>query len=183
VTDSLMHFVKNKEELAGVLCHETSHDIHHDVMNLNAQDQRLSAYATVLSLLLGGRNMLTNSLTNSLINELANVQSLHYSRNVEEAADQKGAQTCAQAGFDPYGLVWLMQQFQSANLKSPPEFLSDHPSDAHRIAALQAEFAADPSTFGRFNPNISCGTPLTYGGFYDQYNNGCGVTRKQPGVP
>jgi Zn-dependent protease with chaperone function len=31
VTDSMMTFVKNKEELAGVLCHEVSHDIHHDV--------------------------------------------------------------------------------------------------------------------------------------------------------
>src|SRR5476651_2261845 len=42
VTDSLMTFVKNREELAGVLCHETSHDIHHDVVNNQAKDQRLA---------------------------------------------------------------------------------------------------------------------------------------------
>ncbi len=54
VTDSLMHFVHNKEELAGVLCHETSHDIHHDVMALYAKDQRLSLYATGLAILFGG---------------------------------------------------------------------------------------------------------------------------------
>ncbi len=59
VTDSMMTFVKNKEELAGVLCHEVSHDIHHDVYNLYAKDQRLSLYATGLSLLFGGgRNSL-----------------------------------------------------------------------------------------------------------------------------
>lgn len=38
VTDSMMHFVQNKEELAGVLCHEVSHDIHHDVYNLYVKD-------------------------------------------------------------------------------------------------------------------------------------------------
>jgi len=40
VTDSLMHFVQNTEELAGVLCHETSHDIHHDVVHNNVRDER-----------------------------------------------------------------------------------------------------------------------------------------------
>src|SRR5215475_10819495 len=34
VTDSLMYFVKNTEQLAGTLCHEVSHTIHHDSMNL-----------------------------------------------------------------------------------------------------------------------------------------------------
>src|SRR5262245_48566617 len=34
VTDSLMYFVKNTEELAGTLCHEVSHTIHHDTMAL-----------------------------------------------------------------------------------------------------------------------------------------------------
>src|SRR4029453_13783314 len=33
VTDSLLYFVKNTEELAGTLCHEVSHTIHHDSMN------------------------------------------------------------------------------------------------------------------------------------------------------
>jgi predicted Zn-dependent protease len=32
VVDSLLYFVKNKEQLAGTLCHEVSHTIHHDSM-------------------------------------------------------------------------------------------------------------------------------------------------------
>src|SRR6185312_3979680 len=47
VTDSMMRFVRNKEELAGVLCHETSHDIHHDVMNVYRKNQQLGLYATI----------------------------------------------------------------------------------------------------------------------------------------
>src|SRR5262250_957394 len=34
VTDSLMYFVKNSDELAGTLCHEVSHTIHHDTATL-----------------------------------------------------------------------------------------------------------------------------------------------------
>src|SRR5471030_995243 len=47
VTDSLMTFVKNREELAGVLCHETSHDIHHDVVNNMAKDQKVARNVTI----------------------------------------------------------------------------------------------------------------------------------------
>src|SRR5215469_13296151 len=34
VVDSLLYFVKNTEELAGTLCHEVSHTIHHDTVTL-----------------------------------------------------------------------------------------------------------------------------------------------------
>lgn len=179
VTTALMTFVHNKEELAGVLCHETSHDIHHDVVNLMAKNQRLSLYATGLSILLG-RN---SGLINTGINLLANLESLHFSRAVEENADHLGAINCARAGLDPWGLVWLMQAFQSSNMPNPPEFLSDHPSDQHRISALENEFASDPSLFNRFNPNAACGTPLRAPGLYDQYKGGCGASRRQPAAP
>jgi hypothetical protein len=175
----MMRFVKNKEELAGVLCHETSHDLHHDVLNLYQKDQRLSLYGTLAELLLG-RN--ASGLANAVINIAANLEALHFSRQVEEDADHKGAITCAQAGLTPYGLVWLMQAFQTANVSNPPEVISDHPSDAHRIAALQSEFASDPALFGKFNQQIACGTPVSYSGLYDQYKGGCGVPRRQTGT-
>ena len=178
VTTAMMKFVKNKEELAGVLCHETSHDIHHDVLNLYQKDQRLSMYGTLAEILLGRG---ASGLANAAINIAANLEALHFSRQVEENADQKGAVTCAQAGLTPYGLIWLMQAFQTSNTSNPPEFISDHPSDAHRIAALQSEFAGDPSLFGKFNPQIACGTPLSYSALYDQYKGGCGVPRRQTG--
>ena len=179
VTTAMMRFVKNKEELAGVLCHETSHDIHHDVMSLSRKNQNISLIATGLDLLLGGGR---NQVVNTVLNLGANIESTHFSRQVEEAADLKGAITCAQAGLTPYGMIWLMQAFQNMNVSNPPEFISDHPSDAHRIAALQDEFARNPGMFAKFNPQIACGTPLSYGGLYDQYKGGCGIPRRQTGA-
>lgn len=169
VTDSMMHFVQNKEELAGVLCHEVSHDIHHDVYDMYVKDQRLSLYATGLSLLLGGGR---SQIANTLINLAANIQALHFSRDVEHNADYTGAYICAQSGVDPYGMVWLMQHFESQPTANPPEFLSDHPSDSHRIQSLSSEFAADPGTFAKFNSDIANATPVTSSGWRDQYRIG-----------
>jgi predicted Zn-dependent protease len=64
VTDSLMHFVKNTEELAGVLCHETSHDIHHDVVNNMRKDQNVGIAATLLGVLIGRNSQIISGAIN-----------------------------------------------------------------------------------------------------------------------
>ena len=43
VVDSLLTFAKSKEELAGVLCHEVSHTLHHDSMKKIKKDRRVAA--------------------------------------------------------------------------------------------------------------------------------------------
>lgn len=157
VTDALMKFVQNQQELAGVLCHETSHDIHHDVVNLNRRDQNLQIGATVLSILLGGGR---SGIVNGAINVAGSLESLNFSRGVESNADHKGAYTCAQAGYSPYGLVWLFQNFEKADTGGSMEMLSDHPNDQHRIDDLKREFGSDPATFGKFRDDINAATPM-----------------------
>ena len=161
VTDSLMKFVENREELAGVLCHETSHNIHHDVLHLYQKQQRASTAYTIGDIL---ANIATGGKYSRTIDTVAGglfqVQTLRYSRDVETAADLKGAQTCAQAGSNPWGMVWLFKRFETLNTSSMPNFLSDHPTDEARIAALQQEFRNDPAAFGRFSSNIANSTPI-----------------------
>lgn len=159
VTDSLMTFVTNKEELAAVLCHETSHDIHHDVVNNLNKTRTLTYAATALSMLIGGG--IGGSIAGGLLSVAADVQSLHYSREVETQADAKGAETCAAAGFNPWGMVWLLERFSKTGNGTKMEVLSDHPTDAHRIEALRSIFAADPARYGRFSPDIASATPLS----------------------
>lgn len=161
VTDSLMTFVENREELAGVLCHETSHTIHHDVINNMMKDQRAQQNtaigATLLNILTGGR---ASNVIGTIANfDLATVVS-KYSRTVETAADLKGSDTCAEAGSNPYGMVWLFQRFEKQSSGGSAEFLSDHPNDDHRINALEEHFAQNPSLFRRFNPSIARATRL-----------------------
>ena len=161
VTDSLMKFVENREELAGVLCHETSHDIHHDVINNMIKDQRAQQN---VGLIAGLANVLTGGKYQGVIGGVANIDLMttvnKYSRTVETAADSKGADTCAQAGSNPWGMVWLFQRFEKSSSGGQMEILSDHPNDDHRIEALQAHFAENPGLFRRYTSNIARATPL-----------------------
>jgi beta-barrel assembly-enhancing protease len=161
VTDSLMRFVQNREELAGVLCHETSHTIHHDVLNLYKKEQRVGTTYTIADIL---ANVLTGGRAANTIGNAANIaftlQTQGFSREVESAADKKGAQTCADAGSNPWGMVWLFQQFEKADTGGQMEMLSDHPTDQHRIDDLKRLFASDPGMFGRFPSSVAYGTPL-----------------------
>jgi beta-barrel assembly-enhancing protease len=161
VTDSLMKFVQNREELAGVLCHETSHDIHHDVLHLYQKQQKTATAYTIADIL---ANIATGGRSARTIDTVANLgfslQSANFSRDVESAADKKGAETCAEAGSNPWGMVWLFQQFEKADTGGTMEMLSDHPTDQHRIDDLKRDFAANPSLFGRFPSSIAYATPL-----------------------
>src|SRR6516165_8086513 len=140
VVDSLFYFSKNTEELAGTICHETSHLLHHDSIELMQRNQQIMARAIAATVLLG-----PTVKTVLLATAISKLDSLHYSREAEESADITGSDTCAKAGFNPWGLVWLFQDFSNAHLDSPPEILSDHPDDANRINALEQHFRKNPS--------------------------------------
>lgn len=155
VTDSLMYFVHNTEELAGTLCHETSHLIHHDSVALMKRDQVIRARAIAATILLGPS--IKALLAIAAIGQL---DSLHYSRGEEERADLTGSDTCAAAGYNPWGLVWLFRDFSNSRA-TPPEILSDHPNDAHRVELLENHFRQNPAMFARFDSDPKSATPLT----------------------
>lgn len=155
VVDSLFYFVRNTEELAGTICHETSHLLHHDSLELAKQDQAIQRRAVAGTILVG-----PNAKTVIAAAVIARLDSLHHSRVAEEQADITGSDTCASANYNPWGLVWLFRDFSNANLESPPEILSDHPNDQHRIDALEQHFRDHPATFARFSADPAKATAL-----------------------
>jgi len=155
VVDSLMYFVKNKEQLAGTLCHEVSHTIHHDSMELAEKRQKIKDREIGAAVLMGPTR--AHLLAIALLGQL---HSLGYSRGAESRADLTGSDICAQTGSNPWGLVWLFQNFQNANPKEIPQLLSDHPNDQNRIDALENHFRQNPSVFGKFSPDEKSATPI-----------------------
>lgn len=155
IVDSLFYFVHNTEELAGTLCHETSHLIHHDAVQQSNYDQQVQDRELVAILLFGGR-LGTVLATNAM----GKLDALHYTREIEERADLTGADTCAQAGYNPWGLVWLFNDFANARGEELPEIFSDHPNDPNRVAALKQYFTQNPSRFARFSSNPKTAKPL-----------------------
>lgn len=155
VTDSLFYFVHNTEELAGTICHETSHLLHHDSAQKMKDDEQIRARALAATILLG-----PSVKTILAVTAIGQLDSLHYSRAVEERADLTGSDTCALAGYNPWGLIWLFKDFSSANIPNPPEILSDHPDFDHRIASLEQHFEQNPAEFARFNNSARSATQL-----------------------
>ena len=88
------------------------------------------------------------------------LHSLSYSRDVEERADLTGADICAGTNYNPWGLVWLFQDFSNANMKTPPEILSDHPDNQNRINALEKHMRENPAEFSRFSSDPQTATRL-----------------------
>jgi beta-barrel assembly-enhancing protease len=156
VVDSLLYFVKNTEQLAGTLCHEVSHTIHHDTVELMEKQRKIEAREVGAAVLLGPTR--AHVLAILLIGKL---HSLHYSRDAEERADLTGSDVCAETGYNPWGLVWLFQDFKNANIAQVPELLSDHPNDQHRVDALEQHFRKNPQAFGKFNSDKKSATPFS----------------------
>jgi predicted Zn-dependent protease len=96
VVDSLLYFVKNTEQLAGTLCHEVSHTIHHDTVTLMEKQEKLEKREAGAAVLLGPSR--AHVLAILLVGKL---HSLGYSRDVESRADLTGSDICASAGYNP----------------------------------------------------------------------------------
>src|SRR5258706_5938608 len=111
VVDSLLYFVKNKEELTGTLCHEVSHTIHHDTVTLMEKQKKIEEREVAAAVLLGPTR--AHILAIALLGKL---HSLSYSRDVESQADITGSDVCAATGYNPWGLVWLFQDFNHPNI-------------------------------------------------------------------
>lgn len=155
VVDSLLYFVKNTDQLAGVLCHEVSHTIHHDTVTLMEKQERLERREVGAAILLGPTR--AHVLAILLLGKL---HSLSYSRDVESRADVTGSDVCAATGYNPWGLVWLFQDFDNAKMAQVPQLLSDHPGNQTRVATLKEHFRKNPSVFAKFNPDPKSALPF-----------------------
>jgi predicted Zn-dependent protease len=82
---------------------------------------------------------------------LGRLRQLGYSRDVESAADITGSDVCAASRYNPWGLVWLFRDFDSADTAQVPQVLSDHPNNANRVAALEQHFRSNPAVFSSFS--------------------------------
>jgi len=155
VTDSLLYFVKNTEQLAGTLCHEVSHTIHHDSMHLIEKERQVERREIGAAILLGPST--AHMLAIAMLGKL---RSLGYSRDAEAGADLTGSDVCAATGYNPWGLVWLFQDFDAADTAQIPQLLSDHPNNQNRVTALKRHFRENPAVFGSFPNDVRTATAM-----------------------
>ena len=137
VTKGLINRVADESELAGILAHEISHVVrkHH------LEAIRKNARAGVVTQLIGSQlnNNLGGALSSQLIGLGRNLYSKGLDQDDEYEADRLGVALAAAAGFDPYGLVAVLQQLRMATPDNPVFSLSisTHPPAQLRIDQME----------------------------------------------
>jgi predicted Zn-dependent protease len=132
-TGLLLKVDPTDDELAQVMGHEIAHAL------ANHTAERMSVAMASQAGVLAAGILLDQSATTiagaSVAAQLA--VNLPNSRAAETEADRIGIELAAKAGYDPRAAVTLWQKMAAVGGgKSPPQFLSTHPSDAGRQQAL-----------------------------------------------
>ncbi len=131
VSEGLLMYMTNEAQLAAVLGHEIGHVVAQHV------DERLSQtmIAQIGLEVLGG--MSDAQVVNAGAGLLAQGTLLKFNRDQESESDRLGVKYMVAAGYDPRGMVDLIQiLIDSSQGGAPPEILSTHPDPVGRRAAV-----------------------------------------------
>jgi predicted Zn-dependent protease len=134
IYSGLLEVARNQDQLAAVIGHEIGH-----VIARHANERVSTAYATQLGLTAVAASGVLSGDLMGLMGVGAQVGVLFpFSRTQERESDLIGLELMAKAGFDPRQSVELWENMSAARTsQAPPEFLSTHPADYSRIAALR----------------------------------------------
>ena len=154
VNEPLLRMALNRDELAGVLAHETGHMVLHHVAKQMSNSKTMSTLGTILSIpiqiLLGPLGALPAGYA---MDTLGNAQAANVSRHIEAQADEEGARILVATGdFNPYGMIWFFQMMTKTYGDRGAFWLRSHPFDSARIADLKTLFSANPTVFSKYDP-------------------------------
>lgn len=138
--------------LAAILGHEVTHALarHGAARKTRGALASLAIQATDKLLARGGaRATDIDGVDQTLVN-VANVgMILPFGRDDESEADHIGLLLAADAGYDPFQAIRVWQRMEKLAGRQRPEFLSIHPSHAHRIEDLERVI---PEAMKRYAP-------------------------------
>ena len=138
VTKGLIDRCADEAELAGILAHEITHVTakHH----LHAM--RKTAQSGMFTQLVASQ-IKTNAVGNLVASQVLALGRNLYARGLDQAdeydADRTGVALATRAGFDPYGLVAVLQQLRTATPDNPmfTLALATHPPAQSRLEQLE----------------------------------------------
>lgn len=143
VHTGLLKVASNQSQLAAVIGHEIGHvEAKHSAERLSQQTGASLGMAAVGIVAATQDSPQKDLIMGALGAGVTYGVLMPFSRVQESEADTIGLQYMARAGFDPAESVKLWQNMAAAGKSSTPEFLSTHPSDQTRMAALNRQLAA-----------------------------------------
>ena len=137
ITKGLLDRLTTEGELAGVLGHETGHVVERHVVQQMAKGSLGQSLVTAVGVASSGdRRGLSQTMIASLVNKMSQ---LHFSRDDESQADEKGLEFMSQAGYDPKAMLEVMDVLRKVTNEQggrPPEMLQTHPYPESRIQQI-----------------------------------------------
>ncbi|MBC5864533.1 M48 family metallopeptidase [Flavobacterium turcicum] len=140
VYSGILPITKDDAGLATVMGHEVSHALADHGAQRMSTAQAQEVLGQVIAVGVSGKS----ERTQQIIGQAYGLGSqfgvmLPFSRNHETEADKIGLTLMAIAGYNPEQSIAFWQRMSAkSGGQAPPEFMSTHPSDATRIANLQA---------------------------------------------
>lgn len=137
VTKGLVERVADEAELAGILAHEITHVTARHHLQATAKTARAGLLTQVVG------SQVKGELAGAVSAQFLNLGRDLYSRGLDQTdefdADRSGVALAARAGFDPYGLVAVLQQLRTATPDNPlfALSLSTHPPAQQRLDLLE----------------------------------------------
>jgi len=130
ITKGMLEKLQTEAQLAGILAHETAHVVARDTSNAISNQIGISLLLAAATSGQSSQGVLVAAeLTRRIIG-------LKYSRQDEREADMGGLDYMVIAGYNPYGMVEVMQMLEEEQKVRMVEFLSSHPPPENRTAYL-----------------------------------------------
>jgi len=141
VTTGLLKIVENDDQLAAVIGHEAGHVVARHAAERQSQTLTSSLLIGVLGAAAGSSDA-ARAISSYGGGAAKYGFLLPFSRKQELEADRLGVDFMQRAGYRPREAVTLWEHMQAqGGASSTPQIASTHPSDASRIAALEAYIA------------------------------------------
>ena len=139
VYEGILPICKNDDGLAVVMGHEIAHAIARHGNERMSQQMLLQAGSAAAAYALKDKPETTQALLGAAIGLGSNYGVvLPFSRKHELEADRLGLIFMTIAGYNPQEAVPFWTRMAASSGQKVPEFMSTHPSDAHRIAQIEA---------------------------------------------
>jgi len=136
ITEGLLRLLKTEAELGGVLGHEIGHVVARHSSERLAKQQLTQ---NLLGALVAGSGDYTTAQIGQMVGSMINMK---YGREDELEADALGIRIMVEAGYDPRGMIRVMEVLAKASGGSrQPEFFSTHPAPENRAERIKQAIA------------------------------------------
>ena len=137
VYSGILPLTRDETGLAVVMGHEISHAVAKHGAERMSDQLAAQLGGTALSTALSQNPTTTKNLFEQAVGAGTQGLLLKFSRRQESEADHLGLIFMAMAGYNPAAAIPFWERMAAQSQSNTPEFLSDHPADATRIADIQ----------------------------------------------